>query len=283
MFVTEKWITVLVIVLLTTLLTSCSSGILVTNEKESAQNEKDGAKMVYIPAGEFLMGSSDEQTDWVLDITQSYLDDLFQKALFENEQPMHSVTLDAYWIYKTEVTNAQYRKCIQDGDCIGDLEDYPQDYYPAVFISWDRAISYCEWAGGRLPTEAEWEKAARGTDGRIFPWGEKRPTCDNEFANFGECNNGLTPVGSYPKGESPYGALDMAGNVWEWTADWADENYYNVSPSVNPTGPSTGDVRVLRGGSWFDDVWFLRASARWGADPEEFPSNLNGFRCVLSP
>jgi len=204
-------------------------------------NAVDGAEMVYVPAGEFLMGSEEGGSD---------------------ESPEHTVYLDAYWIYKHEVTNVQYRDCIEAGECAGDLSRYPEDDDPAVYIDWYEANDYCEWAGGQLPTEAEWEKAARGTDGRTYPWGEASPSCN--LAQFRDCSGQTVPVGSFPAGASPYGALDMAGNVWEWVADWYDAGYYENSPDANPTGPASGTYRVFRGGSWFYYVRNLRSSLRGG-------------------
>jgi len=221
-------------------------------------NAKDGAEMVYVPAGEFLMGSED-----------AYID-----------RDPHTVYLDAYWIYKNEVMNAQYRQCIEDGVCSGDLNKYPENDYPAVHIDWYDASAYCEWAGGRLPTEAEWEKAARGTDGQTYPWGEADPNCS--LAQYLGCSGETVPVGSFPAGASPYGALDMAGNVWEWVADWYDADYYQNSPSQNPTGPTGGRYRVLRGGSWYYDEGFLRASIRHRSSPGTWNSGY-GFRCLSSP
>jgi len=179
--------------------------------------EKDNSVMVYVPAGEFIMGSDERDG---------------------NEQPMHTVYLDAFYIDKTAVTNAQYRKCVEAGACDAPREttDYDNaDYaqHPVVYVNWFQAKAYCEWVGKRLPTEAEWEKAARGTDGRKYPWGN---TFDGSRLNFCDKNctlswkdpsvddgyTGTAPVGSYPVGASPYGALDMAGNVYAWVADWYD-------------------------------------------------------------
>jgi eukaryotic-like serine/threonine-protein kinase len=219
-------------------------------------NEIDGAGMVYVPAGEFLMGSEDGSSD---------------------EAPKHDVYLDAYWIYKHEVTNEQYHACIKAGICSGIFSKYPENKYPADYIDWYEAETYCEWAGGRLPSEAEWEKAARGTDGRSYPWGEESPNCN--LANFGGCSGHTVPVGSFPEGASPYGALDMAGNMWEWVADWYDPDYYGSSPSENPTGPVGGEHRVLRGGSWLNTKGYIRASLRLMFSPGITNQNI-GFRCV---
>lgn len=235
----------------------------------------DGSEMVYIPAGEFLMGTS----------------------RYRNEKPEHVVYLDAYWIDRYEVTNAQYRQCIEAGECSGDVEDYPEDDYPAVYVTWYEAEAYCIWAGGRLPTEAEWEKAARGIKEQDYPWGDESPNC--ELANSAGCEGNTMPVGSYPEGASPYGVMDMAGNVWEWVADWYKNDYYRRSPNSNPIGPVTGDCKVIRGGSWYstgvgilrvsfrdgswrDDGWYFRFSDCGGDSPAATDGRY-GFRCILLP
>ena len=223
-------------------------------------NEKDGAEMVYVPAGEFLMGSGDSDAD-------------------SDEVPVHAVYLDAYWIYKYEVTNAQYRQCIIDGECGGNLNSYSENEYPAVYISWYEANDYCRWADGRLPTEAEWEKAARGEDKISYPWGESTPNCT--LAQYDDCSGQLMKVGSFPDGASPYDALDMAGNAWEWVADWYDADYYYDSPTKNPTGPESGFYRVLRGGSWIYNENHLRSSDRNRNNPDS-SDDYYGFRCVAS-
>jgi serine/threonine-protein kinase len=223
-------------------------------------NEKDGAEMVYVPAGEFTMGSENMEA-------------------YSDEAPEHTVYLDAYWIYKYEVANTQYRQCIEDGACSGDLSQYPENNFPAVYINWNEATDYCAWAGGRLPTEAEWEKAARGEYGRTYPWGEASPNCS--LVQYNDCSGEIVSVGSFPNGISPYGALDMAGNVWEWVADWYNANYYQNSPSQNPTGPASGMWRVLRGGSWGNNGDLLRASYR-GASYPDGKLNYLGFRCLSS-
>ncbi|MGC9025362.1 MAG: formylglycine-generating enzyme family protein, partial [Chloroflexia bacterium] len=232
----------------------------------------DGMVMVYVPAGEFLMGSSD--ADPMAD---------------SDGKPQHTVYLDAYWIDRTEVTNAQYRRCVEAGACSapgcwGDSNLNGAEQ-PVVCVDWHQAQAYCAWAGGRLPTEAEWEKAARGTDGRIYPWGDafdgSRLNCDED-----RCGDGwpyAAPVVSFPRGASPYGALDMAGNVWEWVSDWYDGGYYAGSPSRNPSGPASGDIKVLRGGSWYiDNPASLRAANRVGDDPDLRVDGI-GFRCVVAP
>jgi formylglycine-generating enzyme required for sulfatase activity len=229
----------------------------------------DGALLVFVPAGEFTMGSDDGGSD---------------------ERPAHTVYLDAFAIDRTEVTNAQYARCVQAGACrppdpsrSSTRADYFADPryadYPVIYVSWDDARAYCAWAGRRLPTEAEWEKAARGTDGRTYPWGDE---WDASKANTDEAGPGdTTPVGAYPQGASPYGALDMAGNVWEWVADWYGANYYRESPGENPLGPASGAYRVVRGGSWNNYQWLARAAIRGRNTPGNRDDDV-GFRCARS-
>ena len=226
--------------------------------------DSKGVEMVLVPEGEFTMGSNDGDVD---------------------EKPVHQVFLNAYYIDKYEVTNTLYKACVDVRVCDRptDTSVYPTSQYaqhPVVYVSWDMANEYCEWRGARLPTEAEWEKAARGTDGRTYPWGED---VDSTFANYGENVNDTTTVGDYPDGISPYGAYDMAGNVFEWVADWYDENYYTSSPESNPIGPDSGDYRVLRGGSW--GIYYgnyLRSAGRVRGYPTDISEDL-GFRCSRSP
>jgi formylglycine-generating enzyme required for sulfatase activity len=245
----------------------------------------DSMTMLYVPAGEFTMGSADNDSDADSD-----------------EKPQRTVTLDAFWIDKTEVTNAQFRKCVEAGACQapttcaqGDptYDDGSKADHPVVCVDWNQAKAYCEWTGARLPTEAEWEKAARGTDGRIYPWGN---TFDGSKVNFCDRNcefdhkdtdvdDGYArtaPVGSYPAGASPYGALDMAGNIWEWVADWYDGSYYVDSTINNPKGPDSGDYRVLRGGSWYNGWHAVRAADRSHYGPTLRHYSV-GFRCAGSP
>jgi formylglycine-generating enzyme required for sulfatase activity len=215
----------------------------------STKISADSATMVYVPAGEFTMGSND----------------------YDDEKPPHAVYLDAFWIDKFEVTNALYKKCVDAGKCSAPQESKSStralyygnsqyDNYPAINVTWENATQYCAFAKKQLPTEAQWEKAARGTDKRIYPWGD---TFDVNKLNSSEGGKGdTTAVGSYPSGASPYGALDMAGNVWEWVADWYDANYYKNSPARNPTGPTSGQSRVVRGGSWGSSATSVRAADR---------------------
>ena len=225
--------------------------------------EADGMTMVYVPAGEFEMGSTDG---------------------YDDEQPVHTVALDAFWLDQTEVTNAQYQTCVTAGKCdewrYADDSDFNAADQPVVGVSWSDAVDYCAWVGGRLPTEAEWEYAARGPEGFVYPWGDSwQPglaNCDED-----DCEDGfeyMAPVGSFPAGASWVGALDMVGNVWEWVADWYDAEYYARSPRENPTGPEEGETRVLRGGSWSNWAEPPRSGSRWGG-PRPWYNN-GGFRCV---
>ena len=187
--------------------------------------------------------------------------------------------LDGYWIYRTEVTVAQYRKfCAATGRPITkDLDLRPvRDEDPVCNVSWYDALAYAQWAGVTLPTEAQWEKAARGTDGRMYPWGN-----DWDPAKCNGASGHAKPVGSYPTGASPFGCLDMAGNLKEWCMDWYDADYYKHSPSRNPSGPATGTFRVMRGGSWDQYDGLVRSTYRYfnGGYPDNAYVTI-GFRCV---
>lgn len=227
----------------------------------------DHMEQVYVGAGPFLMGSTN--------------DDPHAKP---DEFPQHHVELDSFWIDMTEVTNAQYAVCVEQEACVAPLHSRhfgrPElADHPVIGVTWYEAQDYCEWAGRRLPTEAEWEKAARGVDGRIFPWGNDPPT--PERAAF-DLKDGTRPVGSYPEGASPYGALDMAGNAWEWVADTYDPDYYSVSPEVNPTGPPVSvNNRGVRGGAWNTAPFTVRAANRFWSFPRR--DYFDGFRCASSP
>jgi serine/threonine-protein kinase len=234
--------------------------------------------LLYVPAGNFLMGSIASDP----------------KAL-ANEQPQHTVYLDAFWIDQTDVTNAMYAKCVSAGACNPPAQlsssthssyygNSQFDNYPVINVTWDMANIYCsKWAGRQLPTEAQWEKAARGPNGNMYPWGNNAPntTLLNYYQNVGD----TTEVGKYPNGASPYGALDMAGNVWQWVADWYQSGYYATlgNNASNPQGPASGDVRVLRGGSWNDIInyFFVRSALRGRVDPTSWGAAF-GFRCSRS-
>ncbi|HSA33009.1 MAG TPA: formylglycine-generating enzyme family protein [bacterium] len=244
-------------------------------------------EMVEVPAGEFQMGCN-EAVD-----NQCGEDDE------DDESPYHAVTLSAYQIGKYEVTVSEYQQCVTNGACNNSNENEPHHYtntdesdcnlgaeekgnHPMQCVTWYGAKAYCEWIGGRLPTEAEWEKAARGTDGRKYPWGNEDVTCDYAVITEDGCSrDGTMPIGSKEAGKSPYGAYDMAGNVWEMVNDWYAWNYYASSPTDNPAGPETGVVRVLRGGSWYaySDGFDMRSSYRSYASPDSYGPHY-GFRCA---
>jgi formylglycine-generating enzyme required for sulfatase activity len=234
--------------------------------------EKDGMQEVYIPAGEFLMGASAADTQAI--------DDQF---------PQRTVTLDGFWIDQHEVTNAQYALCVAAGACSAPQvlgsetrEVYYDDPgyadYPVVLISWYQADTYCEWVEGGLPTEAQWEKAARGTDGRIYPWGDEKPVVDQ--LNYAHVVGDTSEVCHYPSGATLYGLCDMAGNVWEYASDWYAADYYDGGPAENPLGPTTGDSKVIRGGSCFTDMYLVSTTARNSSNPNIGYYDDLGFRCV---
>ncbi|MBI1294267.1 SUMF1/EgtB/PvdO family nonheme iron enzyme [bacterium] len=203
-----------------------------------------------------------------------------------NETPQRQIYLSTYQIARMPVTNAQYNVFV---DATGHRtpehwhgKEIPSGKanHPVVNVSWHDAMAFCTWAGVRLPSEAEWEKAARGTDGHIYPWGNQSP--DVKRCNFNRNVCDTTAVGSYPAGVSPYGVMDMAGNVWEWVHDWYQSDYYSVSPDSNPQGPATGICRVMRGGSWFNLDYYVRSANRDYNHPGSWHYDL-GFRCVRSP
>ncbi len=235
----------------------------------------DGAETVLIPSGSYTMGAADSDT-----------------AALTDEKPLHAVTLSAFYIYKQEVTNSMYGNCVAAGACpaVTDLRTDLTDYasgaefadYPVVGVDWNMADAYCTWVGGRLPTEAEWEAAARGMEGRLYPWGSDPATCD--IAGMQGCSVKQQPFqdGSFARGDTPLKLRDMGGNVWEWVNDWFSPTFYSESPSVNPVGPWTADTKVVRGGGWDSPAGDLRSTARLSGDPYLSFKDV-GFRCVANP
>jgi formylglycine-generating enzyme required for sulfatase activity len=238
-----------------------------------------GIPMALVPAGPFEMGSLNGDDD---------------------EQPVHTVMLDAFYMDQYEVTNGQYAVCVDAGVCdsVTDTTAYAASFtrgiyfgnpeyddYPVIYANWDEAQTYCEWREARLPTEAEWEKAARGgLEGKTYPWGDQSPLCEigakngAKFDDDGGCNDTDTAqVGSY--WANGYGLYDMVGNVWEWVSDFYDENYYAHSPTNNPSGPEDGSSPVIRGGTWGNDAEHIRVSDRRFHDPNS-GSLSSGFRCA---
>ena len=241
---------------------------------------QQGAEMILIPAGAFSMGCDSTN---------------IHEVCIVDEEPVHTVMLDAYYIDKFEVTNEQYRACVLAGTCKAPQEitsftrrDYytNQEFnnYPVIYVTWNDASAFCTWRGGRLPTEAEWEKAARGTiDQRVYPWGNNAPACGLANFNPGQpCKGDPFAVGSYPDGASLFGVMDIAGNVNEWVADWFLFNYYASSPAENPQGPGSGESKVLRGGSWTNNLNKLQVSNRDSLVPSIASNNI-GFRCAWTP
>lgn len=213
-----------------------------------------------VPAGEFTMG-------------------------FEGYGNDHKVTLDAYFIDQYEITNAAYKRCVDAGQCIqpyySETFGKPEfDDFPVTNVDWNMSDTYCAWRGARLPSEAEWEKAARGTDGRTYPWGEGI-SCDKASYDDKKCEGNVTKVGSYENGKSPYGVYDMTGNVEEWVNDWYDNNYYKDSPAHNPPGPASGKTRITRGGTYFNSGSSLTTYLRSENDPKHADA-YTGFRCARS-
>ena len=229
---------------------------------------KDEAPMMLVPAGEFIMGS--ERGD-------------------EDEAPVHRVYLNAFYIDKFEVTNARFAKYVEaiQGEPPWGFSDKETPVVhadrPVRWVSWMDAMGYCLWVGKRLPTEAEWEKAARGTDERIYPWGNDPPTPVHAVYGLKEGGaEAVSVIGNHHMGQSPYGVQDMAGNLYEWVMDWYAEDFYSSflnSPAINPRGPSEGTAKVQRGGSYINTPYRLRSSFRTKGDPTEQDSNV-GFRCA---
>jgi eukaryotic-like serine/threonine-protein kinase len=254
--------------------------------------------LLYVPAGEFTMGSD---ADDALAECQKFSSDC-QRSRYTNEEPPHSVNIDDFWIDQTEVTNRMYAFCVEAGVCQEPMSTGSNthsryygnaefDNYPVIYVNWSMAKTYCEWVDRRLPTEAEWEKAARGENASVYPWGD---TFDGSLVNFCDtnCSSALTnksfndgfadvaPVGSYPSGKSVYGALDMAGNVWEWVSSLYKPYPYEATDGRENLDSS--DTRVLRGGSWHHFDYLVRSADRDGLGPT-YSLNFVGFRCSRSP
>lgn len=228
-------------------------------------NSKDLAEYILVPAGEFVMGADDN--------------DLQAEG---DEKPQRIVYVDGFLIKKTETTNAEYGRCIDAGQCTAPINDRWSDPayadHPVTYISWEQALAYSQWIGGRLPTEAEWEKACRGTTGSLYPWGSESPAPFR--ANFGESVGDTTPVGSYAQSASQYGVLNMAGNVWEWTMDQYIPDYHSQSDQQNPTVLQAGEGRVVRGGGVHSDAGLIRCSERYQGNLDRRFDN-QGFRSVI--
>lgn len=265
----------------------------------------DDVVMVYVPGGEFEMGSNNDQINYSVQLCRETDARIYGEGAlcfstqFADERPAHAVSLDGFWIDRTEVTNKRYKRCVEAGTCTSPTESdsYTRETYygdpayadyPVIWVGWEQAANYCNWVEARLPTEAEWEYAARGPESRIYPWGNR---FDGTRLNYCDANCELgiadetvddgyadtAPVGSYPSGSSWCGAFDMAGNVREWVSDWYGA--YPGEQQVNPSGPSSGELLVSRGGSWFDLPYNVRSVKR-GQNAPDFSAYKLGFRCA---
>ena len=267
-----RWMALLSILLFLTFTAPFSEAQLDRLRRSKALEQPSTAEtsMIEIPEGLFTMG---------FDGTQA----------LEDERPKHQVWLPAFFMDLHEVTTAQYAAFLAATNRLAPwqwntVELSQHSDRPVIGVDWSDADSYCRWNGRRLPTEAEWEKSARGTDGRLYPWGNRVPS--NDLANFAlgarfSYSQVLMPVQSYEQGKSPYGLYQMAGNVWEWVQDWYAANYYEVSPEQSPQGPEQGQFKVLRGGSWSDLPKYLLTYGRFKLSPET-RNSYTGFRCAKS-
>jgi formylglycine-generating enzyme required for sulfatase activity len=258
----------------------------------------DQMTMVFVPGGIFQMGSTEaEVKDAIAFCRQHY--SICNDWFYMRETPQHPVTVSDFWLDQTEVSNAQYRQCAEAGICTEPIKckkgeptypDAEKSDHPVVCVGWEDARTYCEWAGARLPTEAEWEYAFRGKQNLIYPWGN---LFDGEKMNYCDANCTLphaedsyddgfvkaAPVGSYPQDASWCGALDMSGNISEWVADWSES--YSSGEKLNPTGPLSGTEKILRGCNWYFQPAYCRGAARPSAPPDTRYDYL-GFRCASS-
>jgi eukaryotic-like serine/threonine-protein kinase len=222
-------------------------------------NPRGNAKIVYIPAGNFLMGLDRSQAEEMYYLCQSFMQGC-ELSFFMESVPAHNVQMDAFWIDQTEVSNARYKACVTAGACTAPRRSSsatrdlyyanPQfDNHPVIYVNWYQADEYCRWAGGRLPTEAQWEYAARGSDGRLFPWGDD-PPISSGMANVSDQVGDTMPVESYSEYASPFGVYNMTGNVWEWVSDWYGAGHYSTNANWdNPSGPTSGISKAGKGGS----------------------------------
>ncbi|MCF8719753.1 formylglycine-generating enzyme family protein [Nitrospina gracilis] len=260
----RAWGRILIVLLLACGLFACASS--------GSPNPSPG--MVHVPAGPFTMGSSEEDIQWAAKT-------FFSESLeyYRDETPAYTVQMAAFEIDQHEVTNAEYRKYLEATNRPApkylDNEKFNAPNQPVAGVTWQEANDYCAWTGKRLPTEAEWEKAARGVDGRFYPWGNDPDPTRANARGMKDGHRYPAPVGTFPKGASPYGALDMAGNVWEWTADW-----YRPYPGNLVKNDLYGNTfRVMRGGSWFSNMDLARSTVRGKLTPDQ-RQNYIGFRCA---
>lgn len=257
----------------------------------------DGAEMVYVPGGEFPMGSTPDEVSLALALCSeqyTFCNDWF----YAREMPTHLVKESGFYLDRVEVTNGRYHLCVEFGACAGltdcgqgeaDYQDRATEDHPVVCVNWGEATAFCEWAGGRLPTEAEWEYAAAGPDGLTYPWGDEFGAgitnycdagCQESHADpaYADGYERTAPAGSSPDDVSWVGALDLGGNVSEWVMDWLGE--YTPDPVSDPVGPVEGVQRVIRGGSWKSPAVYTRTPLRAAAEPHTRLDFL-GFRCAL--
>ena len=281
---------------------------------ETHLRDKDHGMMVYVPAGRFEMGIKEEHITYIVTLCQEYNQDCMYEMTSSLSRPTHMVQLDGYWIDQLEITNAQFAAFLNDQgnqeqggaawlsidnphsliELVNDTYQ-PKDGYaehPVIEVTWYGAKAYCDWAGARLPTEAEWEYAARGPENSIYPWGDEFDRtrlnfCDTNCEKFWKTEDYDTgysdgyaktaPVGTYPEGASWCGTMDMAGNVWEWVADWMGP--YTVFQQTNPLGPESGTIKVIKGGAWCNAPNVFPSAYRWNYAPLGSGFNV-GFRCA---